>query len=135
MKAIGNQQLLDKELIDWYVAHFGGNFLDLKDYIEEVLVTKRMDHKSFVSQSIGPYNRTFKLLCNDSNVQTILDELLKKSSFDISHPYDENAITILLQNNIISQHANTFTWNKRLVQMAYQDFIQRRYKPWYRWFL
>lgn len=129
LKSIGNQQLLDKESIDWYVTRFGGNFLDLKGYIDKVIISKRMDRESFISQSIGPYNRTFKLLCSDPNVRTILDRLLKKSSFGLSHPYDENAITTLLQNNIISQHANSYTWNKRLVQVAYQDFVQKQYKP------
>ena len=71
---------------------------------------------------------------------------MKFNSFGLSNPYKNDALNSLTQKNIIARHADNYTWNKRIVRVAYEKFAQERKaeeeqrkaeeehrrKPWYK---
>jgi len=157
LRKSGEEALLfTEELANWFVDHFGGNFADMKLFIEEVM-EKKINPDVFLSQSVGSYESKFKTAMKYHKEKVILDDLIKLRSFGLQNPYDVDALAELIKQNIIARHANNYSWNKRIVCVAYKDFVEterrkiegenrkaqeenrkteeeRRKKPWYRFF-
>jgi len=142
-------QLFTEELANWYVARFGGNFADMGRFIRNVMETKQVDQYEFLAQSVGGYQHKFKTACENSNARVILDDLMKLDRFGLLNPYKVDALVDLTKKNIIARHADSYTWNKRIVRIAYEKFVEeerrraqeelqkaeeRRKRPWYRFF-
>jgi len=150
-------QLFTEELANWFVDHFGGNFADMRLFIEEVMEKKeKITPDRFLSKSIKSYEHEFMTACKDPKAKAILDDLVKLGSFESPIRYDVDALDKLIEQNIIALHAENYSWNKRIVCVAYEIFVEerrkaeeerrkteeenrkaeeeRRKKPWYRFF-
>jgi len=115
-------QLFTEELANWFVDHFGGNFADMRLFIEEVM-EKKIKPDVFLSQSVGSYESKFKTAMKNHKEKVILDDLIKLHNFGPKNPYDVDALAELIKHNIIARHANDYSWNKRIVCVAYKDFV------------
>ena len=128
LKSVPNCRLITEEMAKWYVDRFGGNFADLERFIKEVLREKVADEEEFLSQSMRKYMIEFDAVWKDPKAKVILDDLIKKESFGSTIPYEIDALNYLVQKNIIALHANSYTWNKPLVRVAYEKFAQEKKK-------
>ena len=137
--------LFNEEMADWFVSRFGANFIDLKGFVTEVLQKKAVDQKKFLENSMKKYYDIFDNAWKNPNAKRILDDLLKFDSFTSTIHYDADARRNLTQDNIIALHGDVYTWNKRIVRIAYKQFTGvrqkaeeleklKKQKPWYRFF-
>ena len=129
LKSVPNSRLITEKMAEWYVAQFGGNFADLERFIKEVLKEKVADEEAFLSQSMRDYMSEFNTAWDNPEAKVILDDLIKKESFDSAVPYQNDALTYLVKKNIVALHANSHTWNKPLVRIAYEAFVEEKKKP------
>ena len=137
LRKSGEEALLfTEELANWFVDHFGGNFADMKRFTRNVMEEKLVEQDEFLSDSIKPYVPQFMTVCKNPKARAILDDLVKLDNFESPIGYDVDALDKLIEQNIIALHAKNYSWNKRIVCVAYKDFVEteRRKKPWYRFF-
>lgn len=134
LKKSGNCQPMTKEMADWYVAHFGGNFVEMKDFVDEVLQKKEISREQFLNKGMKKYDARFDKIWGNPKMRVIVDDLLKHGSFESQIPYDDDALQSLIQANIVAVRADDFTWHKRLVRVAYEKFVEKQKKRWYQIF-
>jgi hypothetical protein len=118
--------LFDEELASWFVSQFGGNFTDMKRFISNVLVSKKIGKEKFFSDNMRKYNNLFRVGWRIPGARVILDDLLKNGTYPSANTYDPDAEEYLIQKNIVALHSGGYTWNKRLVRTAYEDFLQKQ---------
>jgi hypothetical protein len=128
LKANGKYQLFNEQLAEWYVSKFGSNFVDMEDFIRDVLKGKT-DRETYLSRSIEMYEDTFRAAWKNPDTRIILDKLVKNGSFKDIMPYTIKALKYLIQNNIVAKRAYDYTWNMPLVRAAYQIFTQKHKNP------
>ena len=124
LKSSERCQLFDEELANWFVSHFGGNFVDMKCFIENVLKKKIVDKEGFLASNLVHYDSIFMTAWKSSDIRKILDDLLARENLGFSILCEPTAKEYLIQNNIIALHSGGYIWNKRLARVAYEKFIQ-----------
>ena len=116
-KKIGWCQKFSEEQAEWYVPKFGGNFVDMQMFIDQVLKSG-INQEAFLRQSISQYSDKFKSALKYPDSQVILDHLLKNENFGMFNPYSVEALTYLTQSNVIGLRLYDYTWNKPLVRVC-----------------
>ena len=132
LKTVTGCQLFDEKLAKWYVDKYGGNFIDMKEFIEEVL-KGHAKPEEYLSEQIEQSLVLLRSAKDYPDCKVILDTLIKNGEFEIDHPFNVKTLEYLIQNNIVGRRRRCYTWNKRLKRTAYEKFVEKQQKPWYRW--
>lgn len=125
LKKMEGCRLFDEPLAEWFIDKFGGNFVDMRSFIERVMKAQN-DPEQYLSACTDRYGEFFSNIWKYPDGRAILDILAKDGKFSISHLYDMDTLTYSLQKNIVGRRATVYTWNKRLVRVAYERFAEKQ---------
>ena len=128
LKTYGASQVFSEEMAERVVSRFGSNFADLGSFVSEVLEKRAFDEAGFLIHTVNRYKRRFDVIWKNASARAILDDLLKIDSFDLSSPYEGLVLDDLAQKDIIAQHAGRYSWNKRIIRIAYEEYVRKRKK-------